>query len=379
MHVIFLALITFGVSVNGYRQSSNAQEPDRISQLRTDETEITLFPVSSLTIPLFRYEVTLGDDCWKILDKLDAVNDGIGACEKLMRHAYIPEYNTISCYMRTSCLFMMTVSPNVKAFDKDIQRLSYDEQGDTIFSSAMIATQSERVEQPIETKTFFLWRVEHSAEYLVSLRERLQVHLQNALRQSHLDKEVVDSTVFVNKPLDLPCVFILIRVMLVPLTPQQKSMLKTGRKPTTFLLQKFAQSYIHLTVCPGFTIRYSSLNGYLCQLKENTELVTEMLRGRQTRQEINKQLIEQISGMVRTRKDNLANATFLIRHHLNKTDFPLSVDVRFNPKPKKKERSKMLKYLLRLLDLEQNLHKFIQQTVYDVAHHQTYPASEEYN
>ncbi|KAA3675740.1 uncharacterized protein DEA37_0003089, partial [Paragonimus westermani] len=206
--------------------------------------------------------------------------------------------------------------------------------------------------------------VEHSAEYLVSLRDRLQAHLQNALQQSHLNKEVVGSMVFVNKPSNLPCVFILIRVMLVPLTPQQKYMLKMGKKPTTFLLQKFAQSSIHLTVCPGFTIRYNGLNGYLCQLKENTQLVREMLGRRQTRQEINEQLIEQISGMVRTRKDNLANATFLIQHHLNKTDFPLSVHVRFDPKPKKKERSKMLKYLLRLLDLEQNLHKFIEQTVY---------------
>ncbi|KAF7233671.1 hypothetical protein EG68_11947 [Paragonimus skrjabini miyazakii] len=77
--------------------------------------------------------------------------------------------------------------------------------------------------------------------------------------------------------------------------------------------------------------------------------------------------------MVKTRNDALANATFLVQHHLNKTYFPLSVHVRFNPKPTKQQRSKMMKYLLRLLELEQNLHKFIQQTVYDVAHHLTYP------
>ncbi|KAF7254840.1 hypothetical protein EG68_09246 [Paragonimus skrjabini miyazakii] len=143
----------------------------------------------------------------------------------------------------------------MKAFEKEVKELSYGEKSDVILSSVMNATQFKRIEQPIETKTFFLRRVEHTAEYLVSLTDRLQIHLQNALRHSHLDKEVRDSWVFVSEPLGSPYVVVLTRIMLVPMTPQQKYALSSGTKPTTFLLQKFAQSYIHFTVCPGFTIR----------------------------------------------------------------------------------------------------------------------------
>ncbi|KAF7249910.1 hypothetical protein EG68_09546 [Paragonimus skrjabini miyazakii] len=74
----------------------------------------------------------------------------------------------------------MTVSPTMKAFEKDVKQLSYEEQGDTILSSVVITTQFKRIEQPIETKTFFLRRVEHTAEYLVSLTDRLQIHWHNA-------------------------------------------------------------------------------------------------------------------------------------------------------------------------------------------------------
>ncbi|GAA54444.1 hypothetical protein CLF_102990, partial [Clonorchis sinensis] len=316
----------------------------------------------------------------------------------------LPRYFTCVCSFAAPCVLVVEVQSPMEDFDEPSGEPHYEEIGDNAIYAVAAVTGYKKIdygsknskppEKQGETKlSDSVWKrykdaicfVMQTLPYLgpEAAHNAIPLWLKKSIEHAKMGRHVYNTSVLVHKSSQQPYIAVRVQVIMHSPNGNTSKLLRRKRAIKPITVEEQNANYFNVMMCPGLVIGFQRITGYLCHLNEQYSLGRKLLNSA-FRKSVDRKLLSNndfmgilkirninksgkwhimVKDVVSTRKDPLSKATFMVQHDNTEGYSRASIVLRFPEHLNSSARFHALKFLLRLMDIEQDLNKFVEKTV----------------
>ncbi|OON20761.1 hypothetical protein X801_03353, partial [Opisthorchis viverrini] len=320
-------------------------------------------------------------------------------CKDVVSTIILPRHFSCVCSIAAKCILVIEVQSPMEDFDEPYGEPHYEELGDNAISAVAAVTRFKKVDYApayaekerrtitVELKcvesanlvnvkdlaTIIMILIKNTLRYPLKHHEKdemcfafavdaLRCKLKNSIAHAHMGRHINNTSVLVHKSSQQPYIAVRLQVTIHLSNGNTSGLLRGKRTIKPITVEEQNANYFNMMMCPGLVIGFQRITGYLCHLNEQYNLGKKLLNSA-FRNSVDRKLLSNVKDVVSTRKDPLSKAKFLVQHDNTEGYSRASIVLRFQERLNSSARFHALKFLLRLMDIEQDLNKFVEKTV----------------